>query len=204
MRWFLPFTVWYVLWLALTANSAWELAHGDAAFGLPSLGVILLLLGWTLWSNRLWSRSAEAAARAVVEQALRERAPAGNGPHAWLARDGHVRLAAIRRGRFFWAYWYLGRADGDQFGEIIVQGRAPVTVETYVLARLFPRVPRSIAGAMMTAAGDLDHAPRSEPGLMWMVRITGLTGKGKDAHAFADTAELAELAEQLRAADPVP
>jgi hypothetical protein len=203
MRWFLPFAAWYVLWLALIANSAWELADGDAAFGLPSLGAIFLLLGWTLWRNRLWGRSAEAAARTAVEQALKERGASGKGPHAWLDQDRHIRLAAMRRGRLFWAFWYLGRADEDQFDEIVVQGRAPVTVETYVLPRIFPRVPRFVEGAMMTAGGDLDHVPGSDPGLLWLVRLTGLTGKGKDAHAFADTAELAELAEQLRTAEPV-
>lgn len=201
MRWFLPFAAWYVLWLALIANSAWELAHGDTAFGLPSLGVIFLLLGWTLWRNRLWDRSAEAAARAAVEQLLRERVGADEG--AWLCRDSGVWLAAQHRGRLFMSAWTLGRADVDQAAEIAARGRAPITLERYIFARLFPRVPRFIEGAMVTMAGDVDRQRAPEPGLMWLVRLTGLTGTGKGAHAFANTAELAELAEQLRAAEPV-
>lgn len=202
MRWFLPFATWYLMWLALTANSAWELAHGDAAFGLPSLGVIFLLLGWTLWRNRQWNRSAECAARATVERVLRERASAGED--MWLCRNGCARLTAAHRGHLFWASWDLVRSDDDQFDAIGVHGRAPVTVETYKFARIFPRVPRFVRGAMVTAGGEVDLVPEPEPGLMWMVRMTGLTGTGKGAHAFADTAELAGLAEQLRAADPVP
>ena len=201
MRWFLPFAAWYVMWLAQIANSAWELAHGDTAFGLPSLGVIFPLLGWTLWRNRQWSRSPESAARAAVEQVLRERASAGNG--TWLDRDGQVRLTAVHRGHLFWASWHLGRTDEKQYDEIDIHGRAPVTIETYMFASIFPHVPRFIGGAMVTSGGDVDHMPRAEPGLMWSVRLTGLTGPGKGAHEFADTAELIELAGQLRAANPV-
>lgn len=200
MRWFLPFSACYVLWLALIANSAWDLADGDAAFALPSLGVFLLLLGWTLWRNWLWGRSAEAAARATVEQLLRERIGADEG--AWLCRDSGVRLAAQHRRRLFMSEWTLGRADADQADEIAARGRAPMTIERYTFARLFPRVPRFTDGAMVTKAGDVDHLPAREPGLMWMIRMTGLTGTGKGAHAFADTAELVELARQLRAAEP--
>lgn len=203
MRWFLPFAFWYVLWLAQMANSAWELAYGDTAFGLPSLGVIFPLLAWTLWRNRLWSRSPEAAARAAVEQVLRERAGSGKRPRIWVDQDGQVLLTTWRRGRLLWASWYVERADGDQLIAIAAQGRAPLTVEKYMLARCFPRVPRFMSGSMMTAAGDVDHVPDPEPGLMWLVRTTGMTGMGKDAHEFADTAELTELAGQLRAAVPV-
>ena len=201
MRWFLPFTFWYVLWLALIANSAWEIASGDLAFGVPSLCVVLLPLSWTLWRNWRWNRSAECAARAAVEQVLGDRARSGQS--TWLHRNGHVRLTAVRRGHLFWASWILGRADEDQLGEIHVHGRAPVTMEAYMFAPVFPRVAHFIEGAMMTAAGEVDRMPAAEPGLMWMVRLTGLTGRGKDAHAFADTAELADLAAQLRAAVPV-
>lgn len=200
MRWFLPFAVWYVLCLAQMANSAWELAHGDMAFGVPSMCVVLLLLGWTLWRNWLWDRSAEAAARATVEQLLRERVGADEG--AWLCRDSGVRLAARHRRRLLMSAWTLGRADADQADEIAARGRAPMTVERYIFANLFPRVPRFTDGAMVTMAGDVDHLPAREPGLMWVIRLTGLTGKGKGAHAFADTAELVELAGQLRAAEP--
>lgn len=202
MRGLRAFGIWYAAGLLFIGNAFIPPWEGWLFSFLPTGALGVALIAWAAWCQFRWQRSGEPEARTLLERALAEHAL--DRWELWITADGKSRLSADHGGRFPISGWRVARVDTDQAAAVFELGRAAVTGEVFSLARPFPRVPRIVGGAMLTAAGKPDSVTFPEYGFGWVLRAIGLLGPGSPHPGFADAAEMRELAEQVRTAVHVP